>query len=64
MDYKAWGKSYESRSTSEEDVNIPNDMIKILYFWSPNLEIDLRKKNKEPEMESLECILDTIINDE
>jgi hypothetical protein len=51
-------------STSEEDVNIPNDMIKILFFWSPNLEIDKQKKNKEPEMESLESILDTNINDE
>ncbi len=25
-------------STSEEDVNMPNDMIKILYFWSSNNE--------------------------
>ncbi len=39
-------------------------MIKILFFWSPNLEIDKRKKNEEPEMESLESILDTNINDE
>ena len=39
-------------STSEEDINIYPELIEMLYFWAPDLEIE-QKKNKVPEKETI-----------